>query len=202
MKLLKLTEGLDDPAGPSTIGEWLMCLPEDIAVKAIANCQLLNEKAASLPQALQYAFVWNDTAENEGHEFWYSVYQDACNGVFGAGEPHSLSEAASGAAFLTAKERKQISNVLHRSLIFSGHQKVAEPRDAISPLAEALRSVGFTLDMVAGDILMGPKGSRQLPFRRTHPEPYEEYPRIENSVISFTWEEVGPQRTEIIAYVS
>lgn len=112
-------------------------------------------------------------------------------------------------SFLTAKERKQINAALHANPIFGGIKKVYEARDAISPLAEALTSVGFTLDMVSGDLLMGDRGSRQLSFRRLHPEAFEEHPMIDNSRISFTWEDLGYGRNnaeapsvEIIAYVS
>ena len=105
-------------------------------------------------------------------------------------------------AFLKAPERNKINNAMRKNPIFSGNTRVHEVADAISPLAEALRSVGFTLDMVTGDLLLGGKGTRHLTFRRTHPDSYEEFPVIENSRISLNWEELEPGRVEVIAYAS
>lgn len=76
-------------------------------------------------------------------------------------------------------------------------------------VTNALSTLGFNLDMVSADMIMGDRGNRNLPFRRTNDEGqdiFTEKPMIENSRIAFTWENLAtpgkPPRYEILAYAS
>ena len=118
-----------------------------------------------------------------------------------------IREALDPRASVTSRERATIQKVLHANPMFGGNKKVFEAKDAITPLSIALQSVGFTLDMVPGDVLMGPAGTRHLTYRRTHTEAFYEHPTIENSRINLTWEDLGGgdpniPSVEIIAYVT
>ena len=81
----------------------------------------------------------------------------------------------------------------------------------ISALAQALDLVGFSLDMVSDHEIssahhsQGSKGSRMLSYRlkNVSDDPYHENPEVENSRISFNWEDLGRGTGfEIVAYAS
>lgn len=115
---------------------------------------------------------------------------------------------------LTASEKKKISNEMHKYKELGGTVKVPKLGVALNKIQMALDAAGFQLDMVSGDMLMGNKGNRLLPFRRksTSDDPYSEGSAIENSRINFTWEItdaranapllVGNQSYEVISYVT
>ena len=120
----------------------------------------------------------------------------------------SFNEAASEGT-LKANERKAINNEITKHKELDGNIKVDGLGKAVTVLANALDNVGYTLDMVRGDILLGDKGSRMLEFRRksTSTDPFMEGPAIENSRISFNWEvtstdDSGLKRYEVVAYAS
>jgi len=121
----------------------------------------------------------------------------------------SFNEATSEAT-LKANERKAINNAIHEHKELGGNIKVDGIGKAINILAAALDSVGYTLGMVSGDLILGDKGSRMLSFSRksTNPDPYIEGQEITNSRISFNWEvtskesDYGPKKYEIVAYAS
>ena len=74
-----------------------------------------------------------------------------------------------------------------------GNGRFGNPSKAVSVLGGALKDVGFHLDMVHGDLILGDKGHRLLVFRRTgeNVSPLEEHPEVVNSRISFSWEKLG-----------
>jgi hypothetical protein len=121
----------------------------------------------------------------------------------------SFNEAESEET-LKADERRAINNEIHKHGELGGNIKVDSLGKALTVLTKALDSVGYTLDMVTGDLLLGDKGTRMLTFRRksTNPDPYVEGPEIENSRISFNWEvtskesDYGPKKYEVVAYTS
>lgn len=112
---------------------------------------------------------------------------------------------------ITSSERKKISNELHKFSVLQGTEKVHKPGAAIKYITQALNAVGFQLDLVTGDILMGDKGQRLLTYSRLprDPKPFSEGAQITNSRISFSWDvtSVSPtnnleKQFEIIAYVT
>jgi hypothetical protein len=113
-----------------------------------------------------------------------------------------------GVSFLSTPERQKINNAFHTSSILKGIQKVRKPSEGVSEVNKILDNLGYTLDMVSGDILLGDQNTRHLSFRKkwTGEDPFNEHPQIENSRIVFTWENLErPGRNpsiEIIAYAS
>jgi hypothetical protein len=103
---------------------------------------------------------------------------------------------ASDISKITQPERKRISNEFHKHL-----------GKVLTIITQALDVVGFQLDMVTGDLLLGEKGQRLLPYSRKSIDPKTDPIQIQNSRISFTWENMnpdkfGPKNIEIIAYPS
>ena len=118
-----------------------------------------------------------------------------------------ISEVSTGR--ISASERNKISKQLGASPVLQGNEKVHKPSEGIKYVVQALDRVGFQLDMVTGDILLGDKGQRLLPFFRKSVTPNQEGEPIQNSRISFTWEVTSVSSTnsldkkfEIIAYVT
>jgi len=111
---------------------------------------------------------------------------------------------------INKKERIKIQNALHKSNILGGNTKVDSISKGLWEVGNALESCGFNLQMVTGDMILGPQGNILLPFSRKGENPFVDGPEIENSRISFTWEnlenlENGVQvkkRYEIIAYLT
>jgi hypothetical protein len=71
---------------------------------------------------------------------------------------------------INASDRKKISDEMHKYPVLGGNEKVHNPDKAIKYVAKALDDAGFSLDMVTGDILLGDKGQRLLPFSKA-PQP-------------------------------
>jgi len=99
---------------------------------------------------------------------------------------------------------------LHRSNILGGNTKVDSISKGLLEVGNALESCGFNLQMVTGDMILGPQGNILLPFSRKGENPFVDGPEIENSRISFTWENLEKvedgfqvkKRYEIIAYLT
>lgn len=88
---------------------------------------------------------------------------------------------------LTSVERKKISQQLSKYPVLGGNFHVSGPSKALVHLTKALDDSGFQLDMVTGDILLGDKGQRLLPFSRKPLNPNEEGAPVNNSRIAFAW---------------
>jgi hypothetical protein len=120
----------------------------------------------------------------------------------------SVKEAVDSLTVLSTAERHKINNAFHTSDVLKGIQKVRKPSEGISVISNILGKLGYTLDMVSGDMLLGDKNTRHLPFRKKWDgeDPFNEHPQIENSRINFTWENLENRRhtpsIEIIAYAS
>ena len=93
---------------------------------------------------------------------------------------------------LLPKEKKAIHKKM-AEVGLDGNGRFGNPSKAVSVLGGALKDVGFHLDMVHGDLILGDKGHRLLVFRRTgeNVSPLEEHPEVVNSRISFSWEKLG-----------
>jgi hypothetical protein len=114
---------------------------------------------------------------------------------------------ASDISKITQPERKRISNEFHKHPELGGTKKVDSLGKVLTIITQALDVVGFQLDMVTGDLLLGEKGQRLLPYSRKSIDPKTDPIQIQNSRISFTWENMnpdkfGPKNIEIIAYPS
>ena len=111
--------------------------------------------------------------------------------------------------FFRAKQRRLLTGKLAESKILGGTQRVDGKGQGVNEVARVLGEAGYSLDMVAGDLLLGDHGTRLLSFRKANAEgadPFSEEPQYENCRVSFTWENISPRyslpRYEIIAYLS
>ena len=105
---------------------------------------------------------------------------------------------------MTATSRRSLSKALSTPIL-GGIRKTTKVGEGLAEVTRILSENGFSLDMVTGDTVMGTKGSRLLSFRRSNTpdmSPFDEFPAYENTFVSFTWEALGPNTIEIIAYLS
>jgi hypothetical protein len=109
---------------------------------------------------------------------------------------------------LSAPERNKISKAFTQAGL-DGNGRFQKVSQGLSAVTSALSSLGFNLDMVSGDIILGDRGHRAFKFRRANSETqdaFDENPEIEGSLISFTWENLANEhdtpRFEILAYPS
>jgi len=114
---------------------------------------------------------------------------------------------------LTSSERNLIS-VEFKKAGLDGNGRFEKKEHGLRAVTDALSSLGFQLDMISSDMIMGDKGSRQFIFRRKNdPEqdPFTEKSEITNSRIVFNWEKLdgptfsypnSPNKYEILAYAS
>lgn len=108
-------------------------------------------------------------------------------------------------------ERQQITAAI-TDVGLDGNGRFQTVGQGINTLAGVLDDLGYSLDMVSNDIEVaqahhtpGSKGQRLLSFRRKNlsEDPFNEEPEIENSRISFNWEDLGRGvGFEIVAYAS
>jgi len=111
---------------------------------------------------------------------------------------------------LSKKERIKITNHIHNSKILGGNTKVDSISKGLHELGNVLDGCGFNLEMVTGDMINAPKGNILIPFRRKAENPFIEGTEIQNSQISFTWENLEKledgfefkKRYEIISYLT
>jgi hypothetical protein len=111
---------------------------------------------------------------------------------------------------INKKERIKITNAMHKSTILGGTTKVDSISKGLWEVGNVLDSCGYVLDMVTGDMINAPQGNILIPFMRKGENPYVEGVEIENSRISFTWENLEKledgietkKRYEIIAYLT
>lgn len=70
-----------------------------------------------------------------------------------------------------------------------GNGRFGNPSKGVSALAAALHKVGFELDMVSGDLLLGDNGQRNLSYRKYSDSTgtFDEHPEVTNSRIAFNW---------------
>ena len=111
---------------------------------------------------------------------------------------------------ISKRERINITNQISKSKMLGGNLKVKSVGEGLHEIKNILDSCGFNLDMISGDMVMGPEGNALLTFRRKTDNPVIEGQEIENSRISFTWENLEPledgaeikKRYEILAYLT
>ena len=86
-----------------------------------------------------------------------------------------------------------------------GNGRFVKKEYGLRAVTSVLDSLGFQLDMVTLDTIMGDKGSRNFVYRRKNDEgqdPFSEKPEIINSRIVFTWELLAPDKFEVLVYAS
>lgn len=112
---------------------------------------------------------------------------------------------------INKKERIKIQNALHKSNVLGGNTKVDSISKGLWEVGNALDACGFNLEMVTGDMINAPKGNILLAFSRKGENSFVDGVEIENSRISFTWENLEKiekgnfepkKRYEIIAYLT
>jgi len=114
---------------------------------------------------------------------------------------------------ISSGERNKIG-MAFKKLGLDGNGRFEKIEAGLAAVTNALSSLGFQLDMVSKDMIMGDKGSRNFIYRRSNApgqDPYTEKPEISNSRIVFTWERLdgpssqypdAPHKFEILAYAS
>ena len=112
---------------------------------------------------------------------------------------------------ISKKERIKITNTINGSKMLGGNLKVDSISKGLQEVGNILDSCGYNLQMVTGDMIMGEKGSILLAFTRKTDNPYVEGVEIENSRISFSWENLelpdkdgfqSKKKYEILAYLT
>lgn len=109
---------------------------------------------------------------------------------------------------LSKKEQNQIGNEFAK-LGLDGNGRFEKVSLGLRAVTNALSDLGFNLDMVSGDLILGDRGNRTFTFRRQNDEGqdiFTEKPEITNSRIVFVWENLAaegqPKRFEVLAYAS
>ena len=127
--------------------------------------------------------------------------------------PKKVSEAGNAQNKLSASERNKISTEF-KKMGLDGNGRFQKKEDGLRAVTDALSKLGFSLDLVTADLIMGDRGSRNFLFRRANApgqDAFTENPEISNSRIVFTWERLdgptsqypdSPNRFEILAYAS
>ena len=112
---------------------------------------------------------------------------------------------------ISKKERIKITNNINGSKMLGGNLKVESINKGLQEVGNILDSCGYNLQMVTGDMIMGEKGHILLAFTRKTDNPFVEGVEIENSRISFSWENMelpdkggfqSKKKYEILAYLT
>jgi len=112
---------------------------------------------------------------------------------------------------ISKKERIKITNTINGSKMLGGNLKVESISKGLQEVGNILDSCGYNLQMVTGDMIMGEKGHILLAFTRKTDNPFVEGVEIENSRISFSWENLelpdkdgfqSKKKYEILAYLT
>jgi len=114
---------------------------------------------------------------------------------------------------LSNSERRKIHDAFKKAGL-DGNGRFEKKEHGLAAVTQALSTLGFQLDMVSGDMIMGDKGMRNFVFRRANDpgqDAFTEKPEITNSRIVFNWERMdgpthqypnSPHVFEILVYAS
>lgn len=114
---------------------------------------------------------------------------------------------------ITNAERSKMIDAFKRAGL-DGNGRFVKKEQGLAATTQILDALGFNLDMVTADSIMGDKGSRQLIFRRKNDagqDIFTEKPEIQNSRIVFGWTRMdgptfqysnAPSKFEIHVYAS
>jgi len=132
---------------------------------------------------------------------------------FRLAEVQPISMMTEGGNTLTSSERTKIQAAF-KKVGLDGNGRFEKKELGLAAVTKILSVLGFQLDMVTGDLIMGDKGYRNFTFRRANDpdqDPFTEKPEISNSYIVFNWERMdgpthqhpdSPSKFEIHAYAS
>ena len=120
----------------------------------------------------------------------------------------NTNEAAQQLNKVSQSEKGKIGKAFAQSGL-DGNGRFEKKEHGLAAVSNALSTLGFQLDMVSGDMIMGDKGSRNFIYRRVNSpgqDTFTEQPEISNSRIAFTWENLSGQgqsaKFEVLAYAS
>jgi hypothetical protein len=175
--------------------------PTSFRVK-ISELLSRSRDAREVRERIKFKRLEDKEAEESGIP---ASYRESCKMV------SRLLESAEN--ILSIKERRVLNNAIHKEPVLGGNQKVRKLGEALNVLSKVLSENGFVLDMVPGDLLLGPKGNRTLSFRRALPsgsDVFDEGTEIESRV-SFNWEDlnasdaprqIGEKSYEVVVYLT
>jgi hypothetical protein len=188
-----IVEGNYDPLGESDI-------PLEMSMQMLCMKISKAETARKIPHKDLSKMDYGQLQQyyNQVEKFDDTVYVPGVGwgGIKEAGEqkPERVSNS----------ERNQLGKAFAK-LGLDGNGRFVKKEYGLGAVTSALNSLGFQLDMVTLDTIMGDKGSRNFTYRRKNDEgqdPFTEKPEIINSRIVFTWELLAPDKFEILAYAS
>lgn len=119
--------------------------------------------------------------------------------------PESIESQGKALDHISTSERNKIIREFHKYKELGGNKKLAKKEQGLTIVNHALQQCGFYLELVPGDIMIGPKNQRLLPFCRTAQNAEDDGITIENSRVAFVWENLGSDNNpsyEILAYLS
>jgi len=195
-KILK--EGLSE-TGVATVKKWISELGEQKAAYKLISIAVEKKMGMGLADLADTATVANhvediaDLLRSGDFQNAWDSSKDAAIEILDDEGFEGISESKdSNSHKLLPKEKKAIHKKM-AEVGLDGNGRFGNPSKAVSVLGGALKDVGFHLDMVHGDLILGDKGHRLLVFRRTgeNVSPLEEHPEVVNSRISFSWEKLG-----------
>ena len=195
-KILK--EGLSE-TGVATVKKWISELGEQKAAYKLISIAVEKKMGMGLADLADTATVANhvediaDLLRSGDFQNAWDSSKDAAIEILDDEGFEGISESKdSNSHKLLPKEKKAIHKKM-AEVGLDGNGRFGNPSKAVSVLGGALKAVGFHLDMVHGDLILGDKGHRLLVFRRTgeNVSPLEEHPEVVNSRISFSWEKLG-----------
>ena len=195
-KILK--EGLSE-TGVATVKKWISELGEQKAAYKLISIAVEKKMGMGLADLADTATVANhvediaDLLRSGDFQNAWDSSKDAAIEILDDEGFEGISESKdSNSHKLLPKEKKAIHKKM-AEVGLDGNGRFGNPSKAVSVWGGALKDVGFHLDMVHGDLILGDKGHRLLVFRRTgeNVSPLEEHPEVVNSRISFSWEKLG-----------
>jgi len=105
------------------------------------------------------------------------------------------------ADMVSNSDRNKIRKSLQQQGL-NGNVEFVDKSNGILAIRRALDTLGFDLDEVSGNSILGDKGFKLLPYRRTSADGVSAQPEIKNSSIVFNWDKPGGDTYEIQCYAS
>ena len=146
--------------------------------------------------------------EGEEADVVNDMWADEESEHYGSNPSPKKSEKKVDESKISPREKKIMSQTFSK-MGLDGNKRFESVSKGLHAVTSVLHAMGFNLDMVSGDMIMGQKGQRNLTFRRSNDEgadPFTEKPEIKNSRIAFVWENLSNEgqtpRYEILAYPS
>ena len=125
------------------------------------------------------------------------VAQESFKNFFNRRTLNENTENAQSTYKVKDKDKKMIGKAFEEAGL-DGNGRFGNPSKGIAAVAKALHSVGFELDMVSGDLLLGANGQRNLSYRKYDQSTgtFDEHPAVTNSLIAFNWHYEGKDHND------